>query len=537
MVSAVALLPFVAIAVASAAESSPSSSVYWGNVTGSKGDVYPTAVGFLGETKYGAPPFLAQVDKLNTTRPNGKYGVEMRWLPKDSDEDSSSPDEIFRNLGQVSPFHSADDLFNSTNKYANVPDQCKIKQVHILHRHGARYPTGGTSGGEYKFGEKVRNATKAGKLEAKGDLAFLKHWNYTLGTEVLTHVGAQELFDSGVKHYYAYAALLENLTDHKPVLRTTSQSRMIDSARYWTLGFFGWDAPKKMNLEVITEDKTQNNTLNPICEGSNTTKQAKRWEKEYAPKIAERLNKMVSGMKIETEDIYFMQTLCGYETVSLGYSNFCNIFTKEEWEQHEYAVDLEFMTGSGLMNPVSKAMGVGYVMEFLDRVTKKKFHGPQALQNSTLDKQEAYYPLDQRLYADFTHDTTITSIITAFNLTQVVQVLNPTKPDPKRTYRASRVTPFGARLVFEVLDCDGDNDSNQYIRAKINDAVIPLNENQGCEKRDDGLCKLHDFIQYLKKHAYKSSHFDVACFGKNGTDYVIGDYVTNGSLKSSQIKH
>ena len=531
------LLPLVLIAVVSAASSTPSSSVYWGNVTGSKGQVYPTDVGFLGQTTYSSPPFLAQVDKLNTTRPNGKYGVEMRWLPKYGKPDNSSSDDIFRNLGQVSPYRPANDLFNSTNKYANVPDHCEIKQVHILHRHGARYPTGGSSGGEYQFGDKVRNATKEGKLKASGDLEFLMHWNYSLGTEVLTHVGAQELFDSGVKHYYQYAKLLENLTDHKPVIRTTSQSRMLDSARYWTLGFFGWDAPSKMHLEVITEDKSQNNTLAPNCVSSNTTEVAKWWEKEYTVAIADRLNAMVEGIKIEPSDVYYMQTLCGYETVSLGYSHFCSIFTKEEWQQHEYDVDLQFMSGSGLMSPNAKATGIGYVLEFLDRVTKQKFHGPQTTQNSTLDEQEAYYPVDQPLYADFTHDTVITSILTAFNFTQVLQVLDPTNPDDNRTYRASRVTPFGARLVFEVLDCNQDQNSTQYIRAKLNEAVVPLDGSQGCQARPDGLCKLNDFVQNLQQHAYKSSHFDVACFGTNGTDYTIGDYVTTGTLRSSQINN
>ena len=536
MVGIYALLPFVCAAVAKAADASASPSVNWGNVTGSEGQVYPTDVGFLGQTLYSAPPFLAQVDKLNTTRPNGKYGVEMRWLPKDGEKNNATSDDIFRNLGQVSPYHPADDLFPETNGQQVVPKNCTIKQVHILHRHGARYPTGGSTGGEYLFGQKIQNATKAGKLNATGDLAFLNHWNYTLGTEVLTHVGSQELFDSGVKHYYQYAKLLENLTEHKPVIRTTSQSRMLDSARYWTLGFFGWDAPAKMNLEVVTEDKSQNNTLAPNCKSPNMTAPIKAWEQKYTPAIADRLNKMVSGVTIDPSDIYYMMTLCGYETVSIGYSHFCSVFTKEEWEQHEYDVDLQFMAGSGLMSPNAKAYGIGYVLEFIDRITKQKFHGPQTLQNSTLDSNSAYYPLDQGLYADFSHDTAITNIMTAFNLTQVLQVLDPTNPDPKRHYRASRVTPFGARLVFEVMDCDENNNSTQYIRAKVNEAVVPLNQDQGCKSRPDGLCKLNDFIGTLQAHAYKDSHFDVACFGVNGTDYVVTGPSKTGTLTDDQIK-
>ena len=532
------LLPLVLVAVVSAASSTPSSSVYWGNVTGSKGQVYPTDVGFLGQTTYSSPPFLAQVDKLNTTRPNGKYGVEMRWLPKYGKPDNSSSDDIFRNLGQVSPYHPANDLFNSTNKYANVPDHCEIKQVHILHRHGARYPTGGSSGGEYQFGDKVRNATKEGKLKASGDLEFLMHWNYSLGTEVLTHVGAQELFDSGVKHYYQYAKLLENLTDHKPVIRTTSQSRMLDSARYWTLGFFGWDAPSKVNLEVLTETQGQNNTLAPYeyCTNADNSsfylgdQMSTEWQKVYLKDAIQRLQGNLKGIELDETMVYGMMSICAYETVVMGFSNFCSLFTKEEFENYEYDIDLQFMGDYGFMNPTGRAQGIGWVVELLDRMNMTKFDGPATGQNTTLDENEMYFPVDQMLYADFTHDDVITSVLTALNYTQFSEFLPTTQPNPNRRYRSSRVTPFAARLVFEVLDCNSTDLQGSYVRTKINDAVIPMNQDQGCEARPDGLCKFNDFWKHQYQNAYKDSKYDLVCFGQNGTDFVVTGPVRNGTV-------
>lgn len=32
----------------------------------------------------------------------------------------------------------------------------------------------------------------------------------------------------------------------------------------------------------------------------------------------------------------------GFQTVALGYSKFCELFTEEEWEGFEYAMDLWF---------------------------------------------------------------------------------------------------------------------------------------------------------------------------------------------------
>ena len=540
MAAIYALLPFVCAAVASAQQASP--SVDWQNTTGNTAQAFPTDVGLLGPTLYGKTPFLAQQDKVNSTKPNpGNYGIELRFLPKDADKDNATSADIYRNLGQTSPYFPADDLFPETAAYSTVPKQCTIKQVHILHRHGARYPASGGAGPSVSsLGEKIYNASKAGNLKASGELAFLNSWNFSLGAEVLTHQGTQELFDSGVKHYYQYAKLLENLTEHKPVLRTTSQSRMIDSARYWALGFFGWDAPSKSNIEVLNEIKGQNDTLVPYYDCNNSFYLSDEilpiWRQQYLNKTIPRIQNQVQGVNFTYNDVYNMQSMCAYELNALGYSNFCSLFTKQEWEDFEYDIDISFQANNGFMNPGGKANGIGWVTEFLARLTNKSFTGPQSEQNSTIDKNSTYFPLDQPLYADFTHDVVIHSILTALNMTQVGDYLPTTKPDPKRRYRASRVTPFGARLVFEVMDCDENNSTTQYIRAKLNEAVVPLNQDQGCEKRPDGLCKLNDFIKYQNDTAFKASKFDLFCFGKNGTNFTVTGPVRMGALTDAQIE-
>lgn len=56
------------------------------------------------------------------------------------------------------------------------------------------------------------------------------------------------------------------------MLRTTSQSRILDSARYWSLGAFGWNAPELINLEVQIEGDGFNTSLASYdtCNNSNT---------------------------------------------------------------------------------------------------------------------------------------------------------------------------------------------------------------------------------------------------------------------------
>ncbi|WFD42840.1 hypothetical protein MPSI1_001490 [Malassezia psittaci] len=534
MTRLVALFPLLCAALVSGETATASN---YNNVTGTSNKAFPTDVGFEGNVAYSKSPFLAQNDKVNSSQFMSCYGVETRVEPLHHQSDNATSDDIFRNLGTTSVYHSADDLFPETKGYGPIPNQCSVKQVHILHRHGARNPTSSATEGAPLFGAAVWNATKAKKLQASGPLDFLNRWNYSLGAEVLVHQGAQELFDSGVHHYYQYAKLLDGLK-HKPVFRTTSQSRMLDSARYWSLGFFGWDAPSKFHLEVLTEESGQNNTLAPYEYCTNANEDAfylgdelsTEWQKVYTKSAAKRLQKYVQGIKLDSTFIYGMMSLCAYETVALGYSHFCPLFTKEEYEHYEYDIDLQFMGDYGFMNPTGRAQGIGWVVEMLDRMNMTKFDGPISGQNTTLDHNSTYLPVDQKLYADFTHDDVITSVLTALNFKQFSEFLPATKPNPNRRYRSSRVTPFAARFVLEVLDCDSDQLKGNYLRAKINEAVIPLDKDQGCEARPDGLCKLESFYQYQLKHAYKDSKYNKVCFGKNGTDFTFYGPVRNGTV-------
>ena len=154
----------------------------------------------------------------------------------------------------------------------------------------------------------------------------------------------------------------------------------------------------------------------------------------------------------------------------------------------------------------------------------------------TLDRNVTYFPLDQRFYADFTHDTVIVNILTAFNLTQIADKLEAKNPDKNRRFRASAIVPFGARIALELMDCAKEKEIVPFIRIKINDAVVPLDEGQGCEKRPDGLCAKSAFEKHLKD-SIEASHYELACFGKNGTDFTVTSPVSQGQLEDAQRRN
>ena len=107
-------------------------------------------------------------------------------------------DNIFQKHGQLSHYYPNPEGFG-VEEY-ELPQNASIVQLHMLSRHGARYPT--SSEGSAALGNKIMNYTNGalGSSPFQGPLDFLNTWSYKLGAEILVPVGKQELFDSGTLH-------------------------------------------------------------------------------------------------------------------------------------------------------------------------------------------------------------------------------------------------------------------------------------------------------------------------------------------------
>lgn len=123
------------------------------------------------------------------------------------------------------------------------------------------------------------------------------------------------------------------------------------------------------------------------------------------------------------------QTLCPYETNAFGYSAFCDLFTYEEWLGFEYSIDLSFAGNNYFQSTTGRAVGIGYVGEVLARLQQHVFNTEGTQANLTLDNNTRTFPLNQTLYFDFSHDTNMAAILTAFGLRQFAAVL-PTSGKP-----------------------------------------------------------------------------------------------------------
>ena len=64
-----------------------------------------------------------------------------------------------------------------------------------------------------------------------------------------------------------------------------------------------------------------------------------------------RFQAMTDDFEWSQADVYAAQNMCPYETISYGFSKFCDLFTYEEWQGFGYSIDLYFSGDSAFHSP------------------------------------------------------------------------------------------------------------------------------------------------------------------------------------------
>lgn len=460
-----------------------------------------------------------------------------------------------------------------------------------LQRHAQRFPDtvdNATTGG---FAQKLADFKSSNKdAEFTGPLKFLNSYRYIMNdTGYLTGIGAGVEFNRGVAFWnnygrtlfdasqaqLQYSSLFSNNDTARPkmTVRTTSQSRMQNSQINWSLGFFGpsfnstpdhdlinWQAP--FNTVIIPEGGTENNTLASYdsCPNSNNdgnlaiaTNHQEAYKKIYTRATIKRFEGYApKGFTFTYDDIYAMQMTCAYEYGYIGASDFCQIFTPNEWSGFEIVLDQQYYYLYGYGSPTGRAEGIGYVQELIARLNHEYISFGNSSVNTTFDNNGKTFPLGQSVYADFSHDDIIISVLAALSVSYFKK--NPTldeyPPSADNHFTLSHLTPFGANLITEQIGCSSSNPEpvensrvqytpNQYgysaknathkfIRMRLNNGIIPLNTISGgkcgnsTSGRVDGMCDLSSFLE-SQADAYKRANYQYACFG----NYTIQNSTKN----------
>lgn len=263
----------------------------------------------------------------------------------------SSPDLITETAaiqqywGQLTPYaDNTDDYFGVDD--VGLPNGCQIEQVHLLERHGSRFPTSYFDDGvnDENFADKVANWVQGNSSEEfTGPLSFLNTYQYLLGEGLLVGRGAVQSFEAGASFWQRYGRILYNATAGQlaynasfpngtarpqPVLRTTGQSRIENTQINWALGFFGPSFAEEpnptfanvtdaFNVVIIPEGGSENNTLASYdsCSNDNQAPTSLLGDFDllgylaiYLGDAQSRLSQYVpSGFNLTLNDTYAMQ--------------------------------------------------------------------------------------------------------------------------------------------------------------------------------------------------------------------------------------
>lgn len=101
--------------------------------------LFPTDIGFAGPTPTGAEPALIATAPTYPLHTGAPQLVKPPSLAKSGPKKAGY--DLFKLWGNLSPWYSVGKGTFGLDSGPEAPDSCRITGLHLLHRHGARYPT------------------------------------------------------------------------------------------------------------------------------------------------------------------------------------------------------------------------------------------------------------------------------------------------------------------------------------------------------------------------------------------------------------
>jgi hypothetical protein len=345
---------------------------------------------------------------------------------------------------------------------------------------------------------------------------FLRSYNFDKErkeTGYLTDFGRQQLFNEGRQFFQRYPDLSKAKV---PFMRGSGVPRVMDSAEHWIKGFreekYGKnEKPEKSAL--IDLGGSWRNTLGYVCANRKMTAsreiQKAIDEGKIIIPIVRRLNaELKPSNPFTISEVLMIMDMCPFSTAASPNGQiderWCNLFTSEEWQAYDYDQSVRNFYRNGPGNEVSPTAGVGFVNELMARMLEKPVRD-NTMVNMELDKDPSSFPLKNKLYADFSHDNIITTILAAVGAYDQTgkDSLDPNKiqrPQDVGGWASSWAVPLAGRVFFEKMKCDGEKE--EMVRVIVNDRVMPMKR---CKADNLGRCKLDQFVysQGFARHGGK----------------------------------
>lgn len=407
----------------------------------------------------------------------------------------------FKLLGGMGPYIARDGL----GAPSFTPDSCNIDQVVSICRHGERYPVDWEI---RDFTNTVEKLKQAGGLE--GPLKFLENYEMKISkddaekeTNTGPYNGHYDAEQLGKYYRYKYGHLLDQ--DKKLNIFTADQARVVDTAKHFSKGFFSDSKNLNASINVIElpEEGDPMNSLTPQNDCDHTfeemegdyTKQATEYRNSAIPQIVEKVKKFTKA-DLNVTDVYNLMALCPYEITSVGDSDFCRIFSEEDWKIYDYfnSLNTYYSSGAGQTGGLFASASV-----FTNSTLKVLQDGPENMGG---------------LYFNFAHDGQLAAILGSLNLFVPKNGMPYHSRDDNCPFKISQIVPMLGNLILERITCDGE----VYVRLNLNDAYVPIPD---CQSGPGKSCPLNEYEKYIDVH-YRS--FSEECGTKDGKSKYLTFY-------------
>lgn len=246
-------------------------------------------------------------------------------------QDFSDGYSILKHVGSLGPYAN----HASSGVGRDPPDGCKVDQVIMLRRHGERYPQ---SSELASFNSTLEKLKSSGISQWRDDLYFVNKWHwevpdaiYALETASGPYNGLLTTFKHGAEYRARYNHLFDPHSKKKVPVFTAKYERIVQTARKFSEGFFGWNYTTSAALNFIPEGYGQGaNTLTPKCapnDGYGKVCESIKNERPIYKVAAERLNKQNPGLQLNETDIYHL--MCKSSALSLLYNSHQQLYDRD----------------------------------------------------------------------------------------------------------------------------------------------------------------------------------------------------------------
>uniref|UniRef100_A0A060SX33 ARAD1A10252p n=1 Tax=Blastobotrys adeninivorans TaxID=409370 RepID=A0A060SX33_BLAAD len=259
-----------------------------------------------------------------------------------------------------------------------IPESCTIDKVFVLARHAERSPSTELF---HRLGQTIEKIQRA---NPRGLLKFVSYHQWEMAADgggKLTvngrFAGTEGARSLGRRLRDRYIHLIP---DHLHFFAAAS-GRVVESVRRFAAGFFdSFKAEEHYEVVLLSQEgshgansMTPDQGCRPFLDHHESTHHSIDFFDQYCHPILERLHSCMDD-ELTIEDLKNLFMVCEYELNMKGESEFCSLFSRDDWVIWGHHNNLIDYYGRGPGNPYSSAVGSVHLQAALSILSEETAH-------------------------------------------------------------------------------------------------------------------------------------------------------------------